>query len=359
MNREESDIEGKARTILEKHLFPGEPLLAYTESYLVGLIRRKLVLVGLTPFRLILVMLKSQKNPDNGVSIRHHNISSMHWSRGLFEGMQIKIGSDALNFRFGSLLSPGRRKRINKAKEFTELADRWILGIQITEQVNKELAEREGRKQAFSQEQMPTLKRILPPEDEMLVQQAKDFTALGLIRPARQELNKALELQPSLSMEPDVIDLKERLLDDSAATKRVGLFFLIHAGLFILRVALLLLLGEAGNDSRYLSRFLIPMAGFEIYVGVNLYRGRSETRSWALYWAAALMFFTSLFFLTDDSMFGSERNLWDLILGASFSLSIILPLTGSKSQMRTTIATIAFAVGYFGPSLALLIAELV
>jgi hypothetical protein len=276
--------------------------------------------------------------------------------------MQIKIGSDALNFRFGSLFSPGRRTRIKKAKEFTELADRWILGIQITEQVNKEEAEREGRaseSKTVDLEESPAINRILPPEEELLIRQARDFNTLGLNRPAHQELNKALELEPSLSMEPDVIDLQERLLAESAASKRAGLFFFLHAGLFILHVALLLLLGEAGNDSRYLSRLLIPIVGLEIYLGVNLYRARSDTRSWALYWAAAWMIFTSIFFLTDDSMFGSERNLWDLVLGASFSLSIILPLTGSKSQMRTTIATIAFAVGYFGPTLALIIAELV
>ena len=56
MNQEESDIERKARTTLEKYLYPGEPLLGFTQASMVGLIRRKPCLMGLT-FLLVLVEL--------------------------------------------------------------------------------------------------------------------------------------------------------------------------------------------------------------------------------------------------------------------------------------------------------------
>ena len=94
-------------------------------------------------------------------------------------------------------------------------------------------------------------------------------------------------------------------------------------------------------------------------MGVDLYRGRSGKRSLALYWAAVWLFITLGFFFTDDSMFGSERNLWDLVMGISFSLAVILPLTGSRNQQRTRAATIIFILGCLVLQLSVLIAALI
>lgn len=358
MVQSESDKEKAIRTTIERHLDPAEELLAFTQGHIVGLISRKPYLVGLTARRLILLMVRKGKPENRAISIRLPSINSIKWSSGLFNRVEIGIDRDQLNFRFGSIFSFGRTVWVKRARELTELVEKQIRNHQVQEQVQLQLAQQRALAVDAGTEPAKGKLNISPwlqADSRRRFEQAEDFKALGLSRAAFSELSKALEMETVLSLDPDLKNIHHQLLAELAAYKRVGLFFLVDAAVILLSASILVLLGGSEALPRQAYRFLATAIGLDIYLGVNLVRGRADMRSWALYWAVVRLFLITIIFLEIESTAAAWFIVLYIFMQTAFSLSIILPLTADKSQVRTRNATTAFVVGYLGPSLAFLI----
>jgi hypothetical protein len=306
MNEKENKKEREARQALEARLDANEELLAYTNGNIAGLTARPHH-VGLTAKRLILLPLKRGKPSGQVYSIRRESIKSQKWSGLLWPRLRIKLPEDNLDLSFR-----GRNWR-KRAKELTNLA---------------------------TQTAPPTLADAATTSQHHL-QQTRDFQGLGFVASARHELSEALRTDPALSTDPSVASLREQLAEARLAL-RVGAGFLFaNIGVAILITALLAILGGGQAVGEFLDSTLIASLIFDLWIGISLWRGRTQWRPWAILRAALGFIIFGLEAL-------AEGNFLGLIIQAAFSGSLILVLTGESKRSRTWVAIGIYVVGYLG-----------
>jgi hypothetical protein len=295
MNEVENKDELKVRQLLEAELNPGEELLAYTQSQTAGLITRKIHNLGLTTERLMIMRVRKDQPSGRVLNIRRNNVEKLSWS-GVWATLKIKLGSDTLSFN----CRKGYWKKRAKAMANTH-----------------------------SQMGIPDASTNMILTSQERLQQAQDFQELGLLNSGKAELEKAIQANPGLATDSEVVSLRKKLVEQSLAL-RVG------AGFFAITLLLLIVFALLG------SVWLNPIGVILlIFTGYNLWRGNTSWRWWGIF----LGIINALIFSLGSWAAG---GILEALSWAAFGAAVLIVLTGVSQRSRTWIAVGVYTFGHLG-----------
>lgn len=296
MPPKENKRQRAAREALEAHLGEGEQLLAYSRCYGYN-DGYKAFYVGLTDQRLLLEAVRKGKAAETlPPAIRREFISGIRRA-ALGSSVRVDLPGDRLVMRFQS-----NWRRRGRALIEAFRADPPAEGAAA----------------------------LLPAE--VVRQQAHTFQRLGFPSSARELL-----ADPSVSGDAGTAALRDQISEDVMALKVAAVFLFINIalGLFLIALSFLQMPSAGGAGAP----FFILAALIDFSIGISLWRGRTQFRTWAIIRAVASFVLYGI-----PALIG--LHILDAILQAAFAGAFVILLVGKSNRTRTTAAVMLYAIGY-------------
>jgi hypothetical protein len=260
--------------------------------------------MGLTTDRLIMLPLKRGQPSGEPLSLLRETIKALTGSGWLQYRLQIKAPQDVLT---------------------VVCAGRWVKRA-------KDLVSR------FEAAPPPP---IASPAAQRSLRQARDFMGLGLLASAQQQFQEAVTAAPALTTDPVAAELQTQLAETRLALRVGAGFSFGNIGVAVVIFSLLALLGQTQSIGEIFNVPLIFSLLIDFYIGLNLWQGKAQWRSWALLRAVLGLILYGFIALSQSDWFG-------LMTQAAFSGSYIILLTGKSARSRTWIAIGLYVFGYLG-----------
>jgi hypothetical protein len=176
------------------------------------------------------------------------------------------------------------------------------------------------------------------------LEQAETYRKLGLKAQTLHELERARGLDPYIAQEDRYKTLLNDAMSKPQADPALKVPLRIGAGMLfvnaVLNAIFLIILLVSGDPSE-LSGGDIVGPVVNLVIGINLWQVKEQWQRYTMWWAVlGLVIFGGGALVSGDY--------FTLIIQLGFSGSLILLLAGKPSKVRTTVATIVFAVAYLG-----------
>jgi hypothetical protein len=262
------------RLALEEHVAEGEQVLSFARGNLPGLIPRPHY-IGLTPHRFMFLPLEKGKPAGKALSIGRQYIYSVNWRGGMRPKLRISLPRDVLDIGVRGT----KRRQLG-----SQMTDEWQGS---PEEPDAELSEEER------------------------VAQARDLQALGLVATARYVLQGGRVDEAEFKVGMRRARLDETLRETLLAMRAAGGFLFADVALQLLLVILIILstailrlpARQPSAEAEQIARILISL-----WLGVGLWRGRTDRRGWAILWAVAILLLIGLSSILSASTAG--RSYW-------------------------------------------------
>jgi hypothetical protein len=171
----------------------------------------------------------------------------------------------------------------------------------------------------------------MPTAQDML-EQARVFKALGFPASTERALNKALELDPTLSTHPEVTGIKEQAVEERLALRVAAWFIWIGMGI----MALMIISSGAGFMEVFLALAGGVIAG--VALALPLWRAQTQDRAMVLIRAGIpLVVFTVIMV--------RYRDVLPFVIATAVDGAMILVLAGRSSRPKTLVAIGLYTVG--------------
>jgi hypothetical protein len=298
VTEKEKPAERENRQSLEALLEPGEELLAHTSGYLSDS-PFKHYAIGLTPRRFIMLRKRKAKKgstpPPEVYSLLRRSIRSAGrgtTNKGVVIKFNLPADHDELEF---SSSGPGDKAVVDRVNQ-----DRYP-------------------------DAMPTAQDML--------EQARIFKALGFPASTERALNKALELDPTLSTRPEITGIKEQAVEERLALRVAAWFIWIGMGIMALMII--------GSGAGFMEIFLALAGGViaGVVLALPLWRAQTQDRTMILIRAGIpLLVFTVILV--------RYRDVFPFAIAAAIDGAMILVLSGRSSRPKTLVSIGLYAIGF-------------